>query len=420
MHVSSIQRSPLTKNLLWKLFGYIFGGGFYFLANLLLIRHLGPTLYGQWAYAMGSAGLLMILVDYGFNPLITRDISKTPGLATSYFYLVSLSKVFLWIAATAALLLIAFFQTSHENFISLLFCAALVLGATSFVDMGLAFTHALEEFKLSAILSSTHKLFMSIFLIIGIVIHRNINGLMTLLAMGALIGGLITMFYFYQRFNDPFTDKHFNVKTTYLWREGLPLLIQNVFIVVYFRIDTVMLTWLAGEKETGIYSAAYRFFELSNLFPSALIAISIASLSRAVVDGYWKQHFSRVLLRFSALGGLITGGLFLLSYLLGSFFLGKTFNSSEPILRILSGASFFYCSNFLLINFLVLIHKQIANVWISFLCVIVNIAGNLFAIPRWGASGAAWMTLIVEMVLFIGSLTMIWIYKPRQLNLEKQ
>src|SRR4029453_11307053 len=57
-----------------------------------------------------------------------------------------------------------------------------------------------------------------------------------------------------------------------LAREALPLALSSVFVVVYFRIDAVILQMVQGERAVGLYAGIYRIFEIF-----ALLAVTFRS-----------------------------------------------------------------------------------------------------------------------------------------------
>jgi O-antigen/teichoic acid export membrane protein len=69
-----------------------------------------------------------------------------------------------------------------------------------------------------------------------------------------------------------------------LLRESAPLALSGVFIAVYFRIDSVLLRALQGERAVGLYGAVYRFFEAFVLFSAAYRSVLFPIMARAA-DG---------------------------------------------------------------------------------------------------------------------------------------
>jgi O-antigen/teichoic acid export membrane protein len=193
-----------------------------------------------------------------------------------------------------------------------------------------------------------------------------------------------------------------------LWRKALPLFLQNVFILVYFKIDTVMLGMMRGDHETGLYGAAYRFFEISNVVPTALLAAMSAPLARRMAAGDWKAFWKRGLALFMAAaftGFVVLGGV--MTWLL-PIVAGPSYIPSQPLLRILSLTILFYFPNYFLTMTLVFLKKTVANAWVAATAMVFNVTANWFAIQRWGAAGAAWMTLVTEMLISAACLAIIY------------
>ena len=76
-------------------------------------------------------------------------------------------------------------------------------------------------------------------------------------------------------------DLHF-IKLTL--KEALPFAMMNIFIVVYFRIDTVMIAILRNDLELGWYSAAYRLLEGMILIPNMIMAPIYPVFSRLFIS----------------------------------------------------------------------------------------------------------------------------------------
>ena len=66
-----------------------------------------------------------------------------------------------------------------------------------------------------------------------------------------------------------------------LLRDSWPLIITALATVIYVRIDKIMLAWMVGDKEVGVYSAAVYVTELwyfvpiviaSSVFPAIVLS----------------------------------------------------------------------------------------------------------------------------------------------------
>jgi PST family polysaccharide transporter len=109
-----------------------------------------------------------------------------------------------------------------------------------------------------------------------------------------------------------------------LLREGWPLLVSGVLVVVALQADRLLLLRLAGETVAGVYAAAARFTELLHTLPLALGAVllpRLTALKQTDADLYWRtaRRATGLLILATTLlaAGLTLGGRWLLPLLLG-------------------------------------------------------------------------------------------------------
>jgi len=86
---------------------------------------------------------------------------------------------------------------------------------------------------------------------------------------------------------------------------------------------------------------------------------------------------------------------------------GQEFAPAAPALPVLGAAFVFICFGYLTDNVLFVIGRQGRLVWIAVIGLIVNLCGNLALVPTVGFMGAAWMTLVTEIVVFAASAWLI-------------
>ena len=53
--------------------------------------------------------------------------------------------------------------------------------------------------------------------------------------------------------------------------KGLPVLISSLSIILYMRIDQIMIKEMINEYQLGIYSVAVRYIELYHFIPKIII-----------------------------------------------------------------------------------------------------------------------------------------------------
>lgn len=200
--------------------------------------------------------------------------------------------------------------------------------------------------------------------------------------------------------------------------EALPLWIATVLSLVYFKGDTILLRFFAGDAAVGSYSAAYKIFEATMVLPAIILAATFPALvrsgskaARAAVGGA-RQHL-RAELRLAgallALGTLVAGAIFALSGFVISLMFGPAFGNAVTSLRVLCLAVPLLFLNFGLTHFLIARDLERRNMVFALAMVACNIPLNVALIPRLGGPGAAWATFATEVALTLCCLfTLRW------------
>lgn len=189
-----------------------------------------------------------------------------------------------------------------------------------------------------------------------------------------------------------------------VWRElhatALPLGFFLVVLNLYSYVDSVMLGVLRTNAETGLYGAAYKIYEGFTYAPMALSAVLTPRLS-ALFARDRARH------RRLALGG--TFGAAALAVLVG----GVGYAFATPILVLLFGPGFegatapfrVLCTGLPVVFAIWIVHAAAISVdrerlllKTGLLGLAINVGINLYAIPRYGGSGAAFATVVGEIV----------------------
>ena len=85
------------------LLGRFVGYGLALLNSILLARALGADRLGEYAYAMGMAGLFALLPNLGINPVVTRAIAARPEAEGAILLIAVRAQAFLAILVACAI-----------------------------------------------------------------------------------------------------------------------------------------------------------------------------------------------------------------------------------------------------------------------------------------------------------------------------
>ena len=181
-----------------------------------------------------------------------------------------------------------------------------------------------------------------------------------------------------------------------------PELASQAALILLFRLDTMMIEWLRGAEEAGIYGAAVRVSEMAYFMPGILATLFLPRLMQHRL--HTAAHFEKsVVDYFSAsvvLACAVAVGLLLLSPWM-SFAFGAEFARSSEMLRVHAWAFIPYAIGIARTQVLTVEDKLAANLPSVIVAVAVNASLNMLWIPAHGGVGAAWATLV--------SYTMAWV-----------
>jgi O-antigen/teichoic acid export membrane protein len=186
-------------------------------------------------------------------------------------------------------------------------------------------------------------------------------------------------------------------------REAAPLAISGVFIAFYFRIDSVMLHAMMGERAVGLFGGIYRVFELLAMVAVAFRSVLFPVMARAA-DGPSEalaalfRKSMRVHLLFTIVVAVF---LTIEARPIVRLVLGPGYEEAAPGLAILIWAlpgSFMADT---LIHLLIAKRQQLAATWAVALVGLFNVALNLVMIPRWSFVGASAATVVSEVMCFV-------------------
>jgi PST family polysaccharide transporter len=189
-----------------------------------------------------------------------------------------------------------------------------------------------------------------------------------------------------------------------LWRPllgvALPVGIAYVLITIYYQIDSVLLLQLAGPRETGIYSAAYRFLAPLLFLPAAIMSSFFPVLSAVQRDN--PQRVLRLVQVCADMMAVISLPILAVTIALSGaivhLLFGAGFERTAGVLPILMIAFVSICYGNLAGFLAPLLKLQWRLALYSGIGAAANVILNVVLIPKYGAFGSAWATVATEVL----------------------
>ena len=169
------------------------------------------------------------------------------------------------------------------------------------------------------------------------------------------------------------------------------------------QVDTLLLGVLATASAVGLFSAAYKVVQVVDMIPFAICLPLFPAMSRMASNEPDKlpAFFSLTLTGFLIVSIPLCGYVFVSAGNLIELFYGPTYISAIPALRILAFAIIGLFVNMLLSYVFMALGKQRFYLLAAMSCLAVNTLVDVLLIPRMGATGAAWGTLLGELSYFL-------------------
>jgi len=390
----------LLKNIGSLFISQTLGYVIVFIYTIYLIRYLGVENFGILSFALALASILEILSDLGLNILMTRDVARDNSLTQKYFKNIIGIKLILLVILVSGTVLGLNLMSYPQNEISVIYIILFMLIFNTFSGVFYSLFQAYEKLEYQSIANILN----SILMLAGVLLIIKFNsGLILLSILYALIGGLVLLFYVYislTRFKFPRPRFEFDFN---FWKPTIAQALQfgliGVFTTIYVWIDSVMLSFMAGNEAVGIYNAAYRIVLILLFIPiviNAAVFPVMSRLYRSSSDSLQKiteKYFKFMLLISMPMGILITffaGNIILLLF-------GNQYYPSVIALQILIWATVLTFINSSYVQLFQSSDKQMTVTKIAFIGMIINISLNLLLIPKYSYIAASFNTLVTEL-----------------------
>ncbi|MCI5115339.1 MAG: flippase [Candidatus Electrothrix sp. AX1] len=185
-----------------------------------------------------------------------------------------------------------------------------------------------------------------------------------------------------------------------LIRDSWPLIFSGIVVMIYMRIDQVMIKEILSEDDVGIYSAAVKLSEVWYFIPIAIansLFPAIISARKISEEVYYKrlQQFYDLMVLISV--SIALPMIFLSSWLI-SFLYGAAYAGAASVLSIHIWAGVFVFLGIACGKHLLAENLQRITIYRTGAGVITNVLLNTLLIPKYNITGAACATLVSQIV----------------------
>ena len=374
----------------------------------LLTRQLGPRGFGQLSLILSVAMLVSTVAELGTTYVTVAEMAARPGrrgeLSAGFVALRAVAGCVMAAAGGIVLVLLLHGPDESADLAAVAVMASVPLAAIS----GLTVLH---QARLRPEIPAGLSLGQSLLWLVAVILAGTFEAPLSFYGLAFLVTGLVQA-----------ASSWLTVRGEVLWwsRSGSaarsilsrswPLGVATVLGAVYYRLDAVLVFRLAGSTAAGFYLAAYRFLDVLQLAPIALVSVLLPLLSRTWARGNREGFESILCLAITvaagialpvAAGGIVAGGRVAVAVL------GAEFRPAGDALAVLLLAFVSIATGYVYAAMLVAVGQVRVLAVVAALAAFASVTADLLVIPVWGAVGAAWVTVGVE--YFVSSSLAVWI-----------
>jgi PST family polysaccharide transporter len=390
-------RSPAARaaaqNLGWLVAEKMARLVFSVLIGFVVARYLGPAQFGLFNYAFALVTLAGALAEVGLEAVVKRELIRAPAQAGAVLAAAWRLRLIAGAACYAVVLGWAWWGEADAVVRVLLAIMGLLLfqPALAVADLWLQANLQARRATLAQVLALSVGAGARLALVVGRAPLWTFGAVLTgeaFLAAGALR-------VLARRAGMPSAGGEVKSWVPRLAAEAWPLLLSSVAVMIYMRIDVVMLRRLAGADAAGVYAAAVRISELWYFLPVALGSSLLPALLRSREAG--AEIYARRLQGYFDANAALAYGLSVPIALAAPWLVqvayGARFAGAGPVLALHIWAAPFVFIGVARGQFLVNEKLTRFGLVATLLGALANVALNYALIPRAGPMGAAWATV---------------------------
>lgn len=391
-------KKKIVNNLLWAVSGKIVNLVGSLVLGIIVARYLGVEQYGLMNYVISYVFLFQTLASFGLDSIEVREeaAGKVPVntiIGTAFWIKVVFGVICIALSIGTAVVMS---EDSYTIGLVALYSSYIVFN--SFIVIRNYFTSLVQNKYI--VLSEIFRTFVGIGIKLTMwAMDCSLTWFVAAFAFDhvLLAGGYISS---YRHKIGRLKDWRFSLPyAKFMLKEAFPLLLTNAAVIIYQRIDQVMIGSMVGKADVGYFSVAAKFVEVMIFIP-ATIAHTISPILVQMLDKSREvyivkaQQYLNITVWISILCSI---GVSVISYWIVLYTFGTEYLPAAAILQVLS----FKMVSVALSNgggIMVIVERL--QKWVFFrdvLGCLVCIILNWWLLPKYGAMAAAFVAIAANL-----------------------
>ena len=386
--------NSIFQNISWLFLDKILRLGVGLFIGVWVAKYLGPEQFGNWNYAIAILAVLSALSTLGLDQVVIKKLLDFPELEEKLIGNAFFLRFWGAILASALAIIYSYlFAKNDRMLLYIVILTCLNLWFQSFDIIDLKFQSILKS-KITVIIKNSSFLICSAIKIYLIVTKRHLLFFVFISLLELILGaiGLVKQYGFFKvikwRINFHFAKG--------LLKDSWPLTLSGIIILLYMRVDQIMIANFLNNSAVGLYSVSVRFTELWYFIPGIFVGSLFPKLIQIRHDPKYQKLLINLFKTLFIISFLISVLISFSAEKLILYLYGKNFLDAAFALKISIWTGIFVFWGVGAGNILVIENLNKHNFYKSILGLGINIILNFIFIPKMGINGAAISTLISQ------------------------
>ena len=376
--------------------GRVFTFGSNFIAFALIARVCGADFFGQYSYILNFFGIFVLMADFSLTPVLGKDIAQVKDSPQLYWGNFLLIRILINVLAVLISIITAYYIRKDLFPILLIGSLALPFLASRFFEpIFQVFQRPWYSAYVSILYGVSHLVFLT-----AAFLFKGKLSLFVFAYITANVAYALMAFYLSRKSVKPLFHINKSIIQNIL-KLAMPLGVSSMLVMISNRICILMLAGMKSDYAVGIYSAAYKFIEISS-FVAAMVTAPLIPIfaEKAQQDikslRYILSNIAEVLAIFILPLGIIC---FSISTKIILFVYGSNLLPAAEVFNILIWVSIIIFYSLLISSVVISIGIVKFAYWLGASAAIISTALNFLLIPEYSYMGSAWTALLCEIVL---------------------
>lgn len=395
-HISRMLETTGFSNTLWLFSDRLIRMGLGLVVGVWIARYLGPSGYGLLSFVGSLAMLFSAVALFGLESIVVKELVLAPEqrgqLLGSSFFIRLLSGLASYLMAVAAILVM---RPGDQLALLMLLVlgSSLLFQAAEVIDL---WFQSRVESRYSVLVRIGAFLASSLVKVICVLMDGGLLALAVATAIEAAIVPLGLLVAYRIKGGGLSTWSVDRGTVRRLLGSAAPMVLAGIVLMVYLRIDQVMLGWLSTQDQVGQYAAAVRISEVWFFVPAAIVSSLFPRIVqlRSSDEMQFRRKLQQLYGLLAFLGYAVALPTMLLAPWLIRLLFGNAYAPAGTLLAILIWAGLFANLSVARNAHLIALEQGQALLWCTMAGAVANVLLNLLLIPSCGATGAATATVV--------------------------